>query len=280
MCVTQKEKVMNKKTKALASSFVAIALSASLATSATYALFTSEDKVNIAVTSGTVSVKAGVSEFEYSTLTQNWQDATQNGDVYEATFDGIGGKATLDGNKVTLDKIVPGDAVRFNVDITNESTVDVKYRVIVANDTAKNTGLFEGLEVTVNGSEFKGEEVGAWTDLDPSVKNVVSIPVTVELPEEAPNKYQGTGCEINVIVEAMQGNAPMVDTWDGTADTSWYDPADTTAISYTLNKSSQIAGLADLVDGGETFEDKTISLAGNLDLGVIGANGEPVSFKW
>lgn len=270
---------MSKKTKALVSSAVAIALCANVVAGATYALFTSQDSVNIAVTSGTVAVKAGVSDFQYKTLTQDWTAATQNGEVYESTFDGIGGKATLDGKTITLDKVVPGDAVKFKVNITNESTVNVKYRVIVAK--ANDTGLFGGLDVMVDGEEFAGEEVGDWTELAPTDAVVQTIPVVIELPQEAGNDFQGKATDINVMVEAVQGNAPMADVWDGTSDSSWFNKVEDEAnnvTSYTLNKASQIAGLADLVDAGETFEGKTIQLAGDVDFEAYDANGERISF--
>ena len=65
------------------------------------------------------------------------------------------------------------------------------------------------------------------------------------------------------------------DVWDGTADTSWYN---TEAMSFELTTAEQLAGFADLVDGGETFAGKTILLQNNLDLKVLDENGENISF--
>lgn len=53
------------------------------------------------------------------------------------------------------------------------------------------------------------------------------------------------------------------DAWDGTADTEWYNDADT---EFTLTTAEQLAGLAKLVDEGKTFEGKTVKLGKNLDL--------------
>ena len=58
------------------------------------------------------------------------------------------------------------------------------------------------------------------------------------------------------------------DVWDGTTiDTSWYDPAtaDTTT-SYEISTAAELAGLAKLVNGGNTFQGKTITLSANVDL--------------
>lgn len=68
----------------------------------------------------------------------------------------------------------------------------------------------------------------------------------------------------------------IADKWDGTADTSWYNETDT---EFTLNSAEQFAGLADLVDAGNTFAGKTIKLSSDLDLYVEDENGEPISFE-
>ncbi len=54
------------------------------------------------------------------------------------------------------------------------------------------------------------------------------------------------------------------DVWDGTADTDWYD-AD--AARYEIHTTAELAGLAQLVNRGKTFEGKTVTLCGDLDLG-------------
>ena len=71
--------------------------------------------------------------------------------------------------------------------------------------------------------------------------------------------------------------AKKKDTWDGTSDTSWYNDTDT---EFTLTTAEQLAGLAELVDGGNTFEGKTIKLDKDFDLKYIpeGAT-EPKSFN-
>ena len=47
------------------------------------------------------------------------------------------------------------------------------------------------------------------------------------------------------------------------ADTSWYDP---TASSYDISTKNQLAGLAELVNGGNNFAGKKVCLAGDVDL--------------
>ena len=54
--------------------------------------------------------------------------------------------------------------------------------------------------------------------------------------------------------------------WDGTVDTTWYAEDKT---EFTLTKASQLAGLASLVNSGNTFEGKTISLGNDINLNNI-----------
>ena len=56
-----------------------------------------------------------------------------------------------------------------------------------------------------------------------------------------------------------------VDTWDGTADTSWY-VAGSPQTEYTITTAEQLAGLAELVDDGAQFPGVTFTLETDLDL--------------
>ena len=55
-------------------------------------------------------------------------------------------------------------------------------------------------------------------------------------------------------------------TWNGTADTSWYDNDITNGNVYTLANAEQLAGLAKLVNSGVSFSGQTINLSANVDL--------------
>ena len=69
--------------------------------------------------------------------------------------------------------------------------------------------------------------------------------------------------------------------WDGTVDTGWYNDTDT---EFVLTTAEQLAGLAKLVDEGNTFEGKTVKLGTDLCLGCdnedccTDENGEVKSF--
>lgn len=63
--------------------------------------------------------------------------------------------------------------------------------------------------------------------------------------------------------------------WDGTVDTSWYNDTDT---EFVITTPEQLAGLSELVDGGNTFAGKTIKLGADLCFECYDANGEAVCF--
>lgn len=189
-----------KKKNIIISSFITIALCISIIAGSTFALFTSQSKVNIAITSGEVSVVAGVDE--NSVETKQLYDTT-----YEAGSDNMyEGVATFSDEGLTLEKFVPGDGIKFNIVVKNESTVSVKYRTIISCEN--DNGLFDGLVVNIGENNlYDGERhVARWEELAVDAQDAI-IPVSIELPETAGSEYQGKSCVISYAVEAVQGNA-------------------------------------------------------------------------
>lgn len=56
---------------------------------------------------------------------------------------------------------------------------------------------------------------------------------------------------------------PTYKSWDGTSDVSWYNDTDT---EFRLTTAEQLAGLAEIVNGGNTMAGKTMYLDADLDL--------------
>ena len=72
-------------------------------------------------------------------------------------------------------------------------------------------------------------------------------------------------CLVMALVPMTVFAADTMDTWDGTADTSWYDENKT---EFHLQTAEQLAGMAKLVnDNTANFKDKTVYLDNDLDLG-------------
>ena len=143
------------KKKLLLTSILSIVMCFSLICGATFALFTSESKVNIAVTSGTVKIEA--------TLAEN-VELYSNGVAQQGTF-ANGGTASVSGQHATFDNFMPGDKAVFNIKVKNYSDVAIMYRVSI--DKVEDTGLFEALKISFDDVDFNGYSLSAWSnDLD------------------------------------------------------------------------------------------------------------------
>ena len=192
---------MKQRSKVIATSIATIAMCASLAVGGTFALFTSESEVNIAVTSGTVDVKATATNLDKSNLYSQ--------------------EAAIDGGMVSISNMIPGDSITFDVEIKNYSTVTANYRTIL---TSEDGGLADALTISFDKATTKepisflgGYGVDDWTQIAAAKDGgeiVETITVTIAFNSQGndiDNLYQGKSCAYKVYVEAVQGNAPMVD---------------------------------------------------------------------
>ncbi len=276
---------MKKSTKVIASSVLSIAMCATLITGSTFALFTGHDEENISVTSGNVAVAASVTNLTgFSAL---WDESAG---TYEDNFNGPVVTNTNDGTftnkgtwkydtgdgagKLELTNISPGDGVKFNLSITNTSTIKIQYRaqlVVNADEetdpTRKdaNKALLSAMKVTFgDGSEAVGQTIGSssmiatkWTMVEtiPGKDSpaTYTVPVRIELPitNADQNAYQGASCSFSVGVYAIQANANVS------------DPPEAAFIIYT---PQDFVSLSEEVNGGITFEKKTVALANDIYL--------------
>ncbi len=278
---------MNKKQKSgiILASLASIAVAGSLIAGSTYALFTSESKTNIAVSSGTVDVEATISDLktysgEANSLTG---DPTADADHIKSYEDlGIDNGTFLNGgtaeiNEITgdleLDKVTPGDKVTFQITVKNKSNVAIKYRTIISCED--DSGLFSGLEFTINENKFDGlNNKSAWTTLTED-GTIATLDCEVNLPSDAENEYQDTSCKVSYTVEAVQGNAA---TTDPDANVIEIDNAAQLGLfrdkvnSYIVKNDEGEFG----DNGGQLtyFGGKTVKLMDDIDLG--GANWAPI----
>lgn len=275
--------IMTKSAKrnTIVSAILAIMLCISLMAGATFALFTSESKVNIAVTSGKVNVVATISDLslytpteisteEGNTITNDANIATTNADGLSGTF-GLGGTATLDGGTLKLDRMAPGDKVTCNIKVTNNSNVAIKYRTVISCE--EDDGLFEELTVTIGGTTYSGiskksnwEGLTAGAEIDPA-----TVPVEIKLPTTA-DDCQDKSCTVSYKVEAVQGNAAVTDPDPNVIEIS--NATELNLFRASVNKDNDL------------YAGKTIKLTASIDLGgaewtpimMTGNNGNPVTF--
>ncbi len=202
------------KKKALLSSVLTILLCLSLIAGSTFALFTDEAKTNVAVTSGKVDVVATVENIQLYSPKTIGENGTilDNTNIANGNVFANGGTVSVNENTVTLDKIVPGDYVTFDIVVENKSNVSIQYRTIIKK--LEDTGLWSGLKVTIDESLYNGEtKKSEWAELAVGAPNMV-ISVKIELPAEAGNEYQDKTCTFAYVVEAAQANAQMPSEWN------------------------------------------------------------------
>lgn len=250
---------MNKKT--ILSSLLTIVLCLGLIAGTTYALFTSEDTLNISVKSATVSLDASIANLTTSSM----------GVAQENNTFANGGGAKFENSTLTLSLMTPGDKVTFNITGTNTSTVSAQYRYTI--QCVEGTELLRALTITIGENTYNdfASYTSAWATLAAQT-DMTSIPVVIEMPETIGNRFQGLESKIEIFVEAVQSNAEVTgeetvkllpDEWDGTANTAWYYGRQT---DYILKTAEDLAGLSKLVAEGTDFTGTTIKLDRDLDL--------------
>lgn len=256
------------KRNVVISALTAIVLCVSLIVGATFALFTSESKVNIAVSSGKVSVVASIDGLTLYSPTAINVGGEITDDTNAATDTAFynGGTAVITENTLSLTNVVPGDKASFKIVITNESNVSVKYRTIIA--CTENEGLFEGLSFSINGATTVGKT--AWTLLTVA-DEIAPLECSVELPASAGNEYQEKSCTISFTVEAIQGNAELPSEWNGSSTQAPTAQPDgkfhiTTADEFVYFVKHANAG------GNEYVLDRDIDLGGATITFSVGAN--------
>lgn len=267
------------KKKVILSSILTIALCLSLIAGSTFALFTSESSVNIAVTSGTVKVTATIDE------TLGLYSPTSiggNGNILEATNaagNGVfanGGTAAINGNELRLTSLTPGDKVTVTIKIKNESNVAIKYRTILK--STEDNSLLSGLKITfaaLGGEVASGFDTAAETFTGSALKSEwrefngteKTVQVAIELPATAGNNYQTKDCKLAFTVEAVQGNAEMPEEWDGEETVVPTPDPDDSSIYY-INSAAEFMGLMNNAQSGSSvYSGKQIILTCDIDLG-------------
>ena len=210
------------KKKVLLSSIATIALCLCLITGSTFALFTSESETSIVVTAGEVDMVAGIAITSLQSVKgdPNGQIEDEDGNTYSYlysdatapyTFLSKKGTASVTGAILTVDKITPGDKVNVEITGTNNSNVPILYRYVI--DCESGEELMKGLRFTVDGvlvDKYMETYTSPWMSLADGT-DMTPVAISVELPVDANNDFEGLTTNIRILVEAVQGNA-VVDT--------------------------------------------------------------------
>lgn len=246
------------KKNTLLTSILTLLLCVSLIAGSTFALLSSTTRINIAIGSGKVKLTASLQTLRIYSM----EEEQFNG--YFAN----GGTASIDRGVLDLNLITPGDKVTAEIAVKNNSTIGLKYRVVMRAEGALMDAL--NASVTIDGNTYPiasaknatpwiraaaGEEIPSGED---------PILVSVELPAETTgNEFQNSYASISITLEAVQGNAEL---WDGTASTDWYNNAPA-ADTFEIRTAQELAGLSTVLSSyADSFNGKTIRIMNNIDL--------------
>ena len=190
------------KKKILLSSIVTIALCLCLMAGSTFALFTSEDKVSVAVTAAKVKMLAYVDpNVKLYSIGEYMGDGVK---VFQN-----GGTASLNANgELVLERFTPGDKVVFDVVLENDSNINIQYRV----DGAVEGSVDLGKALVITSTEenepqkLNVDKWSLWKAPADNTQKYRRMTVTVELPVEAGNECQTNEVTITFTVKAVQAN--------------------------------------------------------------------------
>ena len=117
------------------------------------------------------------------------------------------GYASFSNKVLNIENMAPGDKAEFDVNLTNNSNIAVKYRIVLTN-LSDDPKYIQYVKIKINNVEIDSANYMA-TDWSLFENAAVTIPVSIELPIEAGNESQENKIKLSVIVEVVQANAEV-----------------------------------------------------------------------
>lgn len=207
---------MSKKKAIISAGLIAL-LCAAVIVGSTFALFAVTRSSDVAVTTGSVDISAELSGLATASLSPDAENVPNETAGKFAT----GGTAELNGNKLTLTNIVPGDSAAFTLTVKNTGKNAAKVRVdallTLGEDDDKSAEQY--IKTTVKNGE-KEFALGTWACgedgaliLNPD--ETLTLTVTVALDKSATQPADETGAvkplassaAVKITVYAGQTNA-------------------------------------------------------------------------
>lgn len=198
-----------------------------LGVGSTWALFSSKSSSEVEITSGKVAVDYSASLTKALSRYEDDvpYDAIANRvEPHAATFEnGSTADISVDSSSalITLDRLTPMDMVQVKVGATNDSNVNIKFRYFIkaSGDLLPALDLFvDNAPLQVNDSVI--EFYSAWSSvMTPNVESLFEKNIEIYFPDHGDdfdNLYQDKAASIEVGIEAVQGNARVVNQVDPT----------------------------------------------------------------
>ena len=279
-----------KKKSRFAFPLLALVVCLVIVTGSTFSLFTSETGVNIAVTSGTVKMTAII---DNNSLVLSSKGVDRTGEN-KLTFEN-GGTAKFETDEETnypvlvLTNITPGDSVAFEIDLKNESNVDLQYRVTwfveSTNPTVVGEETFDLYDVLVAEADGVAISNGTsqWTlwqptseagKMEKTIKVSITFPMGTLAQLEEYKSYMGQTVNIGFTVEAVQANGTAEYSETAYVDnaTGLQDAINAGATKIILNKDIDLANTLEIPASASTF-----SLKDEFDGVVLDLNGHTIN---
>ena len=278
----------NAKTtkRALGSSVLALVLCFAMLLGTTYAWFTdSVTSANNVISSGNLDI-----ELEYWNGTE-WVDVAGKSDILTNTLWepgvtevaylrvanagslalkyqlGINIVEELEGINAAGDEFLLSDYIQFGVIEGIAVNADTKVPTTYANRDAAVAAVTDAKKISAGYTKATSMESG----------KELYLALVVWMPTTVGNVANHNGVNvpkidlgINVVatqltaeVDSFGNDYDAGAPWLGGTDTDWYTGVET---EYVISTADELAGLAQLVNAGESFAGKTIKLGGNIDL--------------
>ena len=208
---------MRRIWKQTALSAGAALLFAGVGVGATFALFTSDAISEIVVGAGSIqsNLTIAVDSLESAMPDGEGTLVDENGRTYSYTAQvghfANGGTATVDASgNLVLSNITPGDRLHALVNLTNDSNVKTKYRLVLS-VPEEDYVLASGLDISINGVSIDSAAYYAtdWAVVEANAHMDVNIPLDITLPIDRGNVYQGRSATYSLSMETVQGNASV-----------------------------------------------------------------------
>ncbi|MCQ2802901.1 MAG: SipW-dependent-type signal peptide-containing protein [Bacilli bacterium] len=214
---------MNKK---LFAPILSIAALAAVSIGATYALFTDKKEAKVDITAGQVKV-AMTSTIDFAR--SRYEDATPfdavanaEGTEFDAVYEN-GNTAKIasatTGVAVTLDRLTPMDNISLKVNVTNDSNVNIKWRMGIELKGELIPALLVKFDDVDYSSDTEKTVYTPWSDVVESETTVlvddkplyIAFPNHDDIDPTFDNLYQNKEGSVRIFVEAVQGNAVVED---------------------------------------------------------------------
>ena len=199
------------KNKIILTSALTIMLCLSLIAGSTFAIFEAKSEINIAVTSGKLDITAVTSDLKAYSRDEARTVTTADGKSV-ATF-ANGGVATLEGGKLDLSLITPGDRVSFLITVDVQSTIAMKHNVSwkVTGELAPYlTASIKRVQLQADGSYAPASNTvttNGWELWTGAEAETIVYLVEVGMAETVGNEAQNKGATIDFMFQAVQANA-------------------------------------------------------------------------